>query len=52
MPFAQASRIAALYRYPIKGLTAEPLTSVNVVPGEAIFLDRAYADRERSPFSS
>lgn len=35
--------IAALYRYPVKGLSADPLTSVNVTPGETLPFDRAWA---------
>jgi uncharacterized protein YcbX len=42
MPQATA-RIAALYRYPVKGLTAEPLDRVHVAPGETFPNDRAYA---------
>jgi uncharacterized protein YcbX len=39
----QAPRIAALYRYPVKGLTPEPLESVRLAPGETFPFDRAYA---------
>jgi hypothetical protein len=35
--------VAALYRYPVKGLSAEPLASVAVSRGETIPFDRAYA---------
>lgn len=42
MPQATA-RIAALYRYPVKGLTPEPLDRVRVEPGETFPNDRAYA---------
>src|SRR5665213_3435033 len=35
--------VAALYRYPVKGLTPEPLASVALAPGETIPFDRAYA---------
>jgi uncharacterized protein YcbX len=38
-----AARIAALYRYPVKGLTPEPLQSVRLTPGETFPNDRAYA---------
>jgi uncharacterized protein YcbX len=36
-------QIAAIYRYPIKGLTPQPLDSVAVTARETIPLDRAYA---------
>lgn len=32
-----------LYRYPVKGLSPEPLGEVTLVPGEGFPLDRAYA---------
>jgi uncharacterized protein YcbX len=35
--------IAALYRYPVKGLSAEPLDSVRLAPGETFPFDRAFA---------
>jgi GntR family transcriptional regulator / MocR family aminotransferase len=35
--------IASLYRYPVKGLSPENLTSVQVVAGEGFPLDRMYA---------
>jgi uncharacterized protein YcbX len=38
-----APRIAALYRYPVKGLTPEPLDRVRLTPGETFPNDRAYA---------
>jgi uncharacterized protein YcbX len=37
------ARIAAIYRYPVKGLSAQPLASVTVAPGKTIPFDRAYA---------
>ena len=37
-----AARIAALYRYPVKGLTPEPLQRVRVAPGGTFPFDRAY----------
>lgn len=40
---SQTARIAALYRYPVKGLTPEPLESVRLAPGETLPFDRAYA---------
>jgi len=35
--------IASIYRYPVKGLTPEPMPSVTLVPGETLPFDRAYA---------
>ncbi|MEW5964120.1 MAG: MOSC domain-containing protein [Pseudomonadota bacterium] len=35
--------LAALYRYPVKGLTPEPLGSVSLAAGDTIPFDRAYA---------
>jgi uncharacterized protein YcbX len=35
--------IAALYRYPVKGMTPEPLSRVALVAGGTMPLDRAYA---------
>lgn len=37
------ARIAGLYRYPVKGLTPEPLLSVSLAPGGTFPNDRAYA---------
>ena len=37
------ARITALYRYPIKGLTPEALTCVDLVAGATMPFDRAYA---------
>jgi uncharacterized protein YcbX len=36
-------RIDAIYRYPVKGLSPEPLASVTLAAGETIPYDRAYA---------
>jgi uncharacterized protein YcbX len=36
-------RIASIYRYPVKGLTPEPLQSVELRPGQTLPFDRAYA---------
>src|ERR1700742_4315910 len=36
-------KIASLYRYPVKGLTPEPLTSATLTPGRCIPWDRAFA---------
>lgn len=38
-----AITLDALYRYPVKGLTPEPLESVAVAPGETLPFDRAWA---------
>lgn len=35
--------IAAIYRYPVKGLSPEPMASVVVRPGETLPFDRAFA---------
>ena len=35
--------VASLYRYPVKGLTPEPLQSVELRAGETLPFDRAYA---------
>ena len=37
------ARIDRLYRYPVKGLSAEPLSEVRLVPGGTFPMDRAYA---------
>ena len=37
------SRIAQIFRYPIKGLSPEPMSKVKLSPGRAIPLDRAFA---------
>ncbi len=36
-------RITGIYRYPVKGLTGEALTSVALTPGDCLPFDRAYA---------
>ena len=36
-------QIAELYRYPVKGLSPEPLQDTMIRPGECIAFDRAYA---------
>ena len=35
--------VASIYRYPVKGLSAEPMTSVNLIAGETVPFDRAWA---------
>jgi uncharacterized protein YcbX len=35
--------VAAIYRYPVKGLSPEPLDAVTLSPGETLPYDRAYA---------
>jgi hypothetical protein len=37
------AQIASLYRYPVKGLTPEPLASVRLEPGQTFPADRRYA---------
>ena len=37
------ARLAAIYRYPVKGLSAEPLPCADLQPGETLSFDRAYA---------
>ncbi len=38
-----ATTIAAIYRYPVKGLSAEPLDRVALMPGECLPQDRRFA---------
>lgn len=38
-----SARVTALYRYPVKGLTAQPLERVALTTGETIAFDRAWA---------
>jgi MOSC domain-containing protein len=40
---AQAAQIDSLYRYPVKGLTPERLTSTDIEAGDCVPFDRAYA---------
>ena len=35
--------LASIYRYPVKGLTPEPLTDVALTPGQTLPADRRYA---------
>jgi uncharacterized protein YcbX len=39
----EGPRVEALYRYPVKGLTPEPMPKVGLVPGETLPFDRAWA---------
>jgi uncharacterized protein len=43
MSAAQPAQIASLYRYPVKGLSPEPLPSVTLAVGETLPADRRYA---------
>lgn len=40
---AQPARITALYRYPVKGLSAQPLEQVTLTAGQTIAFDRGWA---------
>jgi len=42
-PLPAPARIAGLYRYPVKGLTPESLTSTALKPGQTLLADRRYA---------
>ena len=42
-PVPAPAKITGLYRYPIKGLTPEPLASAALKPGETLLSDRKYA---------
>jgi hypothetical protein len=43
MPSIEPARIASIYRYPVKGLSPEPLPSVTVAVGQTLPADRRYA---------
>ena len=43
MPEMPSPRVGALYRYPVKGLSPEPLQRVSLRVGETLAFDRAYA---------
>src|SRR5262245_41852305 len=43
MSITQPAEITGLYRYPVKGLTPEPLQSVALSPGQTLPADRRYA---------
>jgi uncharacterized protein YcbX len=40
---AEAATIEAIYRYPVKGLSAEPLARTTLAPGQTVPGDRLYA---------
>jgi len=40
---AESASVSSLYRYPIKGLSPERLTSVSLAPGTTFPMDRAFA---------
>jgi uncharacterized protein YcbX len=42
-PLPAPARIASLYRYPVKGLTPEPLNRTVLKPGQTLPADRRYA---------
>lgn len=43
MPDARPAEISGIYRYPVKGLSPEPLARVALVPGQTLPADRRYA---------
>jgi uncharacterized protein len=43
MPHAPQAEISSLYRYPVKGLTPEPLREVALTVGQTVPADRRYA---------
>src|SRR6202046_5598988 len=43
MSHTHPAKIASLYRYPVKGLTPEPLPRVALTPGQTLPADRRYA---------
>jgi hypothetical protein len=51
MSATASAEITGLYRYPVKGLTPEPLQTVTLRPGETLPADRRYAiENGPSPF--
>jgi uncharacterized protein YcbX len=40
MPPAPSAQIAGIYRYPVKGLTPEPLPSAALSVGQTLLADR------------
>src|SRR5262245_56494675 len=43
MPEPAPAKITGLYRYPVKGLTPEPLPRAELKPGQTLLADRRYA---------
>jgi uncharacterized protein YcbX len=43
MPSLAPAQIASIYRYPVKGLTPEPLARTELKPGQTLLADRRYA---------
>jgi uncharacterized protein YcbX len=43
MPPSQSAQIASIYRYPVKGLSPEPLPHAALNPGQTLLADRRYA---------
>jgi len=43
MEVSSPARIAGIYRYPVKGLTPEQLSSAELKPGQTLLADRRYA---------
>ena len=43
MPNPSPAKIASIYRYPVKGLTPEPLARAELKPGQTLQADRRYA---------
>jgi uncharacterized protein YcbX len=43
MPSPAPARLASIYRYPVKGLTPEPLVRTELKPGRTLLADRRYA---------
>jgi MOSC domain-containing protein len=42
-PAPAPAKIASLFRYPVKGLTPEPLSRTELKPGQTVLADRRYA---------
>jgi uncharacterized protein YcbX len=42
-PLPQSAEIAGIYRYPVKGLSPEPLARADLNPGQTLLADRRYA---------
>ena len=43
MPSPAPAQLASIYRYPVKGLTPEPLARAELKPGQTLLADRRYA---------